>query len=81
MTRQDDELVRRYHEASEQEGARPGTHVRDAVRAHAQMVATAAASTPATQTAAPAANQARWKISALATVAVVGLTGLLMLHF
>ena len=24
MTRQDDELVRRYHEASEQEGARPG---------------------------------------------------------
>ena len=39
MTRQDDELVRRYHEASEQEDARPGAHVREAVRAHAQMVA------------------------------------------
>ena len=49
MTRQDDELVRRYHEASEQEGARPGAHVREAVRAHAQMVAAAhtAAATPA----------------------------------
>ena len=43
MTRQDDELVRRYHEASEQEGARPGAHVREAVRAHAQMIAKAAA--------------------------------------
>ena len=86
MTRQDDELVRRYHEASEQEGARPGAHVREAVRAHAQMVAAAhtAAATPAPAAPAPArtaANQARWKISALATLAVVGLTGLLMLQF
>ena len=81
MTRQDDELVRRYHEASEQEGARPGAHVREAVRAHAQMVAKAATSVSAAPVTAPAANQARWKISALATLAVVGLTGLLMLQF
>lgn len=81
MTRQDDELVRRYHEASEQEDARPGAHVREAVRAHAQMIAKAAASASAGPVTAPAANQARWKISALATVAVVGLTGLLMLQF
>mgnify|MGYP006923474213 FL=1 len=81
MTRQDDELVRRYHEASEQEDARPGAHVREAVRAHAQMVAKAAASASAGPVTAPAANQARWKISALATLAVVGLTGLLMLQF
>ncbi|PTT17136.1 hypothetical protein DBR12_18885, partial [Acidovorax sp. HMWF029] len=85
MNRQDDELVRRYHEASEQEGARPGAQVREAVRAHAQMVATAAAEAAAAASAAPvaipAANQARWKISALATLAVVGLTGLLMLQF
>ena len=87
MTRPDDELVRRYQEASAQEDARPGAHVRDAVRAHAQMVAAAAAtaaSTDLTATAAPsrgAANQSRWKISALATVALVGLTGLLMLQF
>ena len=81
MTRQDDELVRRYHEASEQEGARPGTHVREAVRAHAQMIAKAAAPASAGPVATPAANQARWKISALASLAVVGLTGLLMLQF
>lgn len=91
MTRQDDELVRRYHEASEQEGARPGAHVRDAVRAHAQMLAAATAQqatesspvpaailTPPSRT---AANQLRWKASALATVAVIGLAGLVMLQF
>ena len=46
MTRPDDELVRRYQEASAQEDARPGAHVRDAVRAHAQMLAAAAATAP-----------------------------------
>ena len=81
MNLQDDELVRRYHEASAQEGARPGAHVREAVRAHAQLVAAAHTAGPAPTPEAPAANQARWKISALATVAVVGLTGLLMLQF
>ncbi len=82
MSAQDDELVRRYREASEQDDARPGAHVRNAVRAHAQMLATATAPLPALP--APsrtAANQSRWKISALATVAVVGLSGLLMLQF
>ena len=53
MTRQDDELVRRYHEASEQEGARPGAHVREAVRAHAQMIAKAAAPAPTRLTSRP----------------------------
>ncbi|MFN7855134.1 MAG: hypothetical protein ACK5OA_00870, partial [Acidovorax sp.] len=87
MTSQHDELVRRYHEASEQEDARPGAHVRDAVRAHAQMLAGAAAQAPTPAVPMPhapsrtAANQPRWKISALATVAVIGLTGLLMLQF
>ena len=52
MNAQDDELVRRYREASEQEEARPGAHVREAVRAHAQMLAAAAATAP--QDAAPA---------------------------
>ncbi len=37
MTRQDDDLVRRYHEASEQEGARPGAHVREVERS-AEMI-------------------------------------------
>jgi hypothetical protein len=85
MSAPDDELVRRYREASAHEDARPGAHVRGAVRAHAQMLATAAApATPSPKATAPvraAANHPRWKISALATVAVVGLTGLLMLQF
>lgn len=82
-----DALTERYREASAQDTRRPGTHVRDAVRAHAQMViaaskaqgANAAAGTAQTQ--APAANQSGWKISALASLALVGLTGLLVLQF
>lgn len=84
MSAPDDELTQRYREASAQEDARPGAHVRDAVRAHAQMLAAAGAAAAAPAAPAPnhaAANQSRWKISALATVAVVGLTGLLMLQF
>ena len=53
MNLQDDELVRRYHEASAQEGARPGAHVREAVRAHAQMVAAAHTAGPAPTPEAP----------------------------
>lgn len=82
MSAWDDELTQRYREASEQDDARPGAHVRGAVRAHAQMLAAAAAPLPASP--APpqaAANQSRWKVSALATVAVLGLTGLLLLQF
>jgi len=83
MSAQDDELVRRYREASALEDARPGAQVREAVRAHARMLAAAAVAPPpaATQAVAAAANQPRWKIRALAAVAVVGLTGLLMLQF
>lgn len=80
MSARDDELVERYREASAQETARPGAQVRDAVRAHAQMLAAAPLpASPAPRQA--AANQSHWKISALATVAVVGLTGLLLLQF
>lgn len=79
--RQGDELTRRYHEASAQDTRRPGAHVRDAVRAHAQAVldakTTARAATPQT----PAANQPRWKLSLLASIALVGLTSLLVLQF
>lgn len=86
MSARDDELTQRYREANAQDDARPGAHVRAAVRAHAQMLAAAAAAPLPTSPASPApsqaaANQSRWKISALATVAVVGLTGLLLLQF
>ena len=77
-----DELTQRYREASAQDARRPGAHVRDAVRAHAQMVIAAGKSSTATKNApkAPAANQSRWKISALAGLALAGLTGLLVLQ-
>lgn len=82
MSAQDDELVRRYREASALEDARPGAQVREAVRAHARTLAAATVAPPpaAAQAVAAAANQPRWKIRALAAVAVVGLTGLLMLQ-
>lgn len=82
-----DELTERYREASAQDTRRPGAHVRGAVRAHAQMVLDAGkaqganAATNTAQTKEPAANQSRWKISALASIALAGLTGLLVLQF
>ncbi len=87
MNAQDDELVKRYREASLQDDARPGLHVRGAVRAHAQMMAAATLSAASSAAEAVpvagrvAANASRWKISALASVALLGLTGLLMLQF
>lgn len=83
-----DELLQRYREASADDTRRPGAHVRDAVRAHAQMVIEAGKQADAPQAGAtidaaqrPAANQSRWKISALAGFALAGLTGLLVLQF
>ena len=82
-----DELLQRYREASADDTRRPGAHVRDAVRAHAQMVIDAGKQAGSLQAAAaeaaqrPAANQSRWKISALAGFALAGLTGLLVLQF
>ncbi len=59
--------------------------MRDAVRAHAQMVIEAGRQSSGRRRrsapTAPAANQSRWKISALASLALAGLTGLLVLQF
>lgn len=81
--RPDDELLRRYHEASAQDTRGPGAQVRGAVRAHAQAVLAGqtASAESSMATPAPAANQSRWKLSLLASVAVVGLAGLLVLQF
>lgn len=88
MSAQDDELVKRYREASAQDASRPGPQVRAAVRAHAQMLvaAKAAAGDQPVAGAVPvasrtAANASRWKISALGSVALVGLSALLLLQF
>lgn len=74
-----DELIRRYREASAQDERRPSAQVREAVRAHAAMISASKLASPAVS--APAANQSRWKISLLASIALAGLTGLLVLQF
>jgi Ankyrin repeats (3 copies) len=82
-----DALNQRYLEASAQDTRRPAERVRAAVLAHAQMQlaqgdrsgAEKHVAQPTTQT--PAANQSRWKISLLASIALAGLTGLLVLQF
>ena len=79
-----DELTLGYREASALDERRPSDQVRDAVHAHARMLI-AAAKQPDTSSEAPpavAANQSRWKVSAmLASVMLAGLAGLLVLQF
>ena len=88
MTERDpsDELLARYREASAADSRVPAERVRAAVRAHAQMVVEAEqqagpALLPYGDQPPPAANESRWKMSALASVAVLGLAGLLVLQF
>lgn len=82
-----DELTLAYRQASAADARRPSEKVREAVRAHAKALLDAraaaggAAAMPRCRTPAPAANQVRWKISALASIALAGLTGLLVLQF
>lgn len=78
-----DELLQRYQEACALDERRPNPKVREAVRAHAAMLMGAAARhTPVgNRQHASATNQSRWKISLLASLALVGLTGLLVLQF
>jgi Ankyrin repeats (3 copies) len=83
----DQSIYQRYRQANAQDTRRPAERVRAAVLAHAQMQlaqgdrsgAEKHVATPTTQT--PAANQSRWKISLLASIALAGLTGLLVLQF
>ncbi|MES2412341.1 MAG: ankyrin repeat domain-containing protein [Pseudomonadota bacterium] len=77
-----DELTRRYREASQQDMGRPGAHVRQAVQAHAAAVLAANSQNIAAAGKPPeAANQPRWKVSMLASIALAGLTGLVVLQF
>ena len=69
----DDPLLRRYHEANALDAARPPAALRDAVLAQARAAAV--------RSARPAANDSRWSLRALGTLAVLGLVGLLVLQF
>ena len=80
MTEPRDELLERYAEAVEQDPRRPSDRVRNAARAHAQMLRDQAAQVKRAHYTAPtkpAANQPQWTLSLVASVAVVGLAGLL----
>ena len=87
MTRPDDpptdDLIAQYHEASEQDTRRPADAVREAVLAHARMVSASSHTQAKGHDASHAgpANQSRWKLSLLASVALAALSGLLVLQF
>jgi len=87
MTRPDDpsndDLIARYREASAQDTRRPAGPVREAVLAHARMVNAPSYRQAAGYDAGKAApaNQSRWKLSLLASVALAALSGLLVLQF
>ncbi len=77
-----DELTLRYHEASAQDYRRPSERVREAVHAHARVLAAANVhATERTSVQVPAANQSRWKVSMFASVLLAGLAGLLVSQF
>ena len=80
MTEPRDELLERYADAVAQDPRRPSDHVRHAARAHAQMLRDQAAAVRPVEngsTLRPAANLPQWKLSLVASLAVVGLAGLL----
>lgn len=81
MTKPRDELLERYADAVAQDPRRPSDRVRNAVRAHAQMLRDQAAAVQRVEAAAstprPAANLPQWKLSMVASLVVVGLAGLL----
>ena len=77
-----DDLTLRFREASAEDERRPSDRVREAAHVHARMLIAAnrqVTANPALKSV--AANQPRWKVSMLASVAVVGLAGLLLLQF
>ena len=80
MTEPRDELLERYAQAAAQDPRRPSERVRHAARAHAQMLRDQASEVKRAEGSAPnrtAANQPRWTLYLVASLAVVGLAGLL----
>lgn len=80
MTEPRDELLERYAEAVAQDPRQPSERVRNAARAHAQMLRDQTVQTKRVSDPTPtqsAANQSQWKLSWVASLAVVGLAGML----
>ena len=83
MTEPRDELLERYADAVAQDPRRPSDRVRHAARAHAQMLrdqATAVQRVEGNAPNKPAANQSQWTVSLVASLAVVGLAGLIFVQ-
>ncbi len=83
MTEPRDQLLDRYADAVAQDPRRPADRVRNAARAHAQMLRDQAAAVQRVEVSAstqPAANQSQWTISLVASLAVVGLAGLIFVQ-
>jgi hypothetical protein len=81
MTEPSDELLERYADAVAQDARKPSDRVRNAARAHAQMLRDQAAVVQRLEgnvhTTKPAANQSHWTLSLVASLAVIGLAGLI----
>lgn len=83
MNQPRDELLERYADAVAQDARRPSTRVRAAALAHAQMLhdrPTQVQQVEGDPSTAPAANQPQWALSLVASLAVVGLVGLLYIQ-
>ena len=84
MTEPRDELLQRYADAATHDTSRPSARVRDAVYSHARMLAESRAAEPAAATVVKpgthAANQSKWTLSLVASVVLLGFTGLLVVQ-
>ncbi len=83
MTEPRDELLERYADAVAQDTRRPADRVGNAARAHAQMLRDQSATLQRVEGSAltkPAANQSQWTLSLVASLAVVGLAGLIFVQ-
>lgn len=78
----DDRLLQRYHEANALDTARPGEGLRASVLAQARVSAPLPGQSGQVERAVrPAANEPRWAVCALGSLAMLGLVGLLVLQF
>ncbi len=82
MSDKPDDLLQRYADAVAQDERRPSDRVRASVRAHAQMQLTKSGPANATvgKPRQPAANQSKWTLSLVASVAMMALVGLLVVQ-
>lgn len=84
MSEPRDELMERYADAVAHDASRPSARVRDAVLSHARLLAESrcadAAAATVVKPGTNAANQSKWTMSLVASVVLVGFTGLMVVQ-